>query len=105
MTGPDPESTTRAELESARQQVHVYKAITIATRDAHAVLDILLSANDHDAARLGLQERYDLTDVQARAVMEMQFRRLTYIDRREIERRHNELVDQIAAMEQAAEEA
>lgn len=102
MTTPDPELTSSADLKIARQQLHVYEAITIAANDAHAVLDIMLSASGPDAARRGLQERYNLTEVQAGAVMEMQFRRLTSADRHNIEQQHNELAAQIAVLEREA---
>ena len=99
MTSRDPETTAEGDLRDALRQVHIYEAIAIAASDAHAVLDIMLSASDPDAAYRALEDRYDFTEVQVWAVMDLQFRRLTSTDRHEIEQRHNEVTARVTALE------
>ena len=99
MTSRDPESTADDDLRMALQQLQVYEAIAVAASDAHAVLDSMLSASDPDAAREVLQQRYDFTEMQAWAVMDVQFRRMTSLDRQKLEERRQELVEQVAALQ------
>jgi DNA gyrase subunit A len=67
--------------------LQVYEAIAIAANDAHGTLDAILGASDPEVARRALQQRYGFTELQAVAVMDMQFRRVTAIDRERIEDR------------------
>ena len=57
-----------------------YRALAFATNDAHGTLDVMLSASNPDVDRRALQQQYGLTEVQALAVMDMQFRRVTEMD-------------------------
>jgi hypothetical protein len=63
MTSRDPELTLGAELRNISYQLQVYRALAIATNDVD---------------RRALQQQYGFTEVQALAVMDMQFRILTH---------------------------
>jgi len=95
MTGQDPELTADVELRNTRRQLQVYEAIAVATNDAHAALDAMLGAPNPESARRALEQRFGFTEVQATAVLEMQFRRVTAIDRQKIEQRRQELAARI----------
>lgn len=99
MTSRDPEFSPEEDLQDVLRQVHIYEAIATAASDAHAVLDIMLTASDPDAANRALVDRYAFTEVQAWAVMDVQFRRLTATDREKIERRRHELGEQVNDLE------
>jgi DNA gyrase/topoisomerase IV subunit A len=99
MTDRDPELSTDVELRNTHYQLQIYEAIAVATNDAHGALDAVLGASDPDAARRALQHRYGFTELQATAVMDMQFRRVTAIDREKIEQRHQELAARVTALE------
>ena len=94
-----PERTADDERRNALLQMQIYEAIVIAANDAHAVIDIMLTASDPDAAHQALVDRYDLSEVQAWAVMDIQFRRLTSIDRQKVEQRHREVRELVAAVD------
>jgi DNA gyrase/topoisomerase IV subunit A len=100
MTDRDADLTADDELRSVREQLHVYDAIVVAANDAHAALDVVLDASDPDAARHALELRYGFTETQAWAVLEVQFRRMTALDRQKIEDRRDELVSRAAALEE-----
>jgi DNA gyrase subunit A len=100
MTTQDPESSLEEDLQDALRQVHIYEAIAIAASDAHAVLDVMLTAADPDAANQALMGRYAFTEVQAWAVIEIQFRRMTAMDRTKIEQRRRELGERVKDLEQ-----
>lgn len=99
MTDRDPELTAGVELRNSLYELQVYEAIAVAMNDAHAALDAMLGASDPDAAGRALQRRFGFTEVQAVAVMDMQFRRVTAIDRAKIEQHRQELAARIAVLE------
>lgn len=101
----DLESILANDLPIARQQLEVYEAISVAAGDAHALLEVILTASNSAAARAGLQQRYGFTEVQSTAVMDMQFRRMTSEDREVLERRREEVVAEVAALEVAVDGA
>lgn len=95
----DLESILANDLPIVRQQLEVYEAISVAASDAHAVLEFILTASNSAAARAALQQRYGFTEVQSSAVMDMQFRRMTSEDRENLEKRREEVVAEVAALE------
>ncbi len=98
MTERDPELSAGVELRNTQYQLQIYEAIAVATNDAHGALDTVLGASDPDAARRALQQRYGFTELQATAVMDMQFQRVTAIDREKIEQRRQELAARVVAL-------
>ena len=99
MTARDPELTAHVELRNTLYQLRVYEAIAVATNDAHATLDAMLGAPDADSARRALEQRYGFTEVQATAVMDVQFRRVTALDRWKIEQRRQQLAERVLVLE------
>ena len=87
------------DVRNARLAIQVYDAVAIAARDAHAVLDTVMGASDQDTARGALQDRFGFTEVQAQAVLDLQFRKLTSTDLRAIEQHRQELVARVALLE------
>jgi DNA gyrase subunit A len=100
MTPRDPELSADDELQSLQYQVQVYEALAVAIGDARAVVDAMLEASNPEAARQALERRYGFTEMQARAVMELQFRRVTALDRQRIEQRRHELAARVAVLEE-----
>lgn len=99
MTGRDLELTAGVELRNRLHELHIYEAFAVATDDALGTLDVMLGAADPEAARQGLQRRYGFSELQAVAVMDMQFRRVTVIDREKIEQRRQELAARVMVLQ------
>ena len=99
MTSRDREFSPEEDLQDVLRQVQIYEAIATAASDAHAALDIMLTAADPEAANRALVDRYAFTEVQAWAVMDVQFRRLTATDREKVEQRHHELGERVKDLE------
>ncbi|MGN6130384.1 MAG: hypothetical protein ACTHOK_08595 [Nocardioidaceae bacterium] len=99
MTGRDPELTADVELRNTLYQLQVYEALAVAMDDAHVTLDAMLRAPDPEGARRDLEQRFGFTEMQATAVMDLQFRRVTASDRQKIEQRRQELADRVLALE------
>ncbi len=84
------------EVELTKDQLHVLDGLVVAAQDPRAVLDLILDSDDVEVAAELLRERLGLTEIQARAVLDMQFRRATRVDRNKVIERRDELGDQLS---------
>lgn len=88
-----------AELERTQEEIAIYDALLTALGDPHATLDVLLESEDADDARSRLQDGFGFTEIQARAVLDLQFRRTIPLERRRLIERQEELKAQLAHLE------
>ncbi len=93
------------EIRHREDRLRIYEALVRMAEDPRAVLDVWLAAHDSAAARAALRRRYGFDDVQATAVMDMQFRRLTYVDRQRIRDTHQEERKHLAALRAAQDDS
>jgi DNA gyrase subunit A len=82
-------------FKALRSKLHLYDGLVAALNDPIAMLEVLLRAEDPDDARLGLGNRFGLDHIQARAVLDMQFRRATKLDRTRIREQRKDLAEQL----------
>ncbi|MEW6046540.1 MAG: DNA gyrase subunit A, partial [Bacillota bacterium] len=82
---------TRFDLERARERLHIVEGLRIALDHIDEVIQLIRSAKDEATARQGLMERFGLTERQANAILEMQLRRLTGLERSKLDQEHAEL--------------
>jgi len=75
---------TKFELRKAEAKAHILAGLLIALGDLDAIIALIRSAKATDEARQGLIERYSLDHEQANAILEMQLRRLTGLEREKI---------------------
>jgi len=78
------------DLEKARARAHILEGLKIAVDNIDEVIKIIRSSADDTEARENLMSRFDLSEIQARAILEMRLRRLTGL---EIEKIENELAE------------
>jgi len=90
---------SRFELEQARKRAHVLEGLRIALDYLDAVIATIRESLDVDTARTNLQERFDLSEIQAQAILDMQLRRLAALERQKIEDEYTEIIQQIAYLE------
>ena len=90
---------TRYELEKARQRAHILEGLKIALDHLDAVIQTIRQSPDADAARQRLMERFELTEAQTQAILDMQLRRLAALERQKIEDEYLELIQRIAYLE------
>lgn len=81
----------RHELEQAESQIHVVEGRLKALANLDLVIEILRNAPDGGTAKLQLQDRLDLSDRQADAILSMPLRRLTGLERQSLQTEHDEL--------------
>ena len=85
---------TKFELDKAEARAHILEGLRIAIDNIDEVIQIIRSS--YDDAKERLMKRFGLSDVQAQAILDMQLKRLTGLQREKIEEEYNELMKLIA---------
>ena len=75
---------TRHELRKAREREHILLGLQIALDHIDEIIELIKKAGDRESARVGLMERFGLSELQAKAILEMQLQRLTGLERQKI---------------------
>lgn len=86
---------TRYFLKKAEDRLHIVEGLIKAQENIDAVIKIIRGAKEVDEARQGLIAKFKMSEVQANAILEMQLRRLTGLERDKLQKEHDELVAQI----------
>ena len=81
---------TQFDLKKAKERAHILEGLIIASDNIDEVIAIIKSSDSTDHAIQRLCERFNLTEVQARAIVEMRLRQLTGLEQ---EKLHNELAE------------
>ncbi|MGI8875241.1 MAG: DNA gyrase subunit A [Egibacteraceae bacterium] len=87
---------TRYRLRKAEERAHVLEGLIIALDNLDAVIALIRAAASAEAALAELQERFSLSEVQARAILDMQLRRLAQLEAQRIAEEYAELSERIA---------
>lgn len=87
------------DLNKAQDRAHILEGLLIALDHLDAVIKTIRESPDVDTARGQLIQRFGLTEVQAQAILDMQLRRLTGLERQRIEDEYAELLKTIAYLE------
>lgn len=82
---------TQFELDEAEKRAHILEGYLIALDNLDAVISLIRSSRDPDTARVGLMEKFGLTEIQARAILDMRLQRLTGLEREKIQKEYDEL--------------
>ncbi|MBN1249520.1 MAG: DNA topoisomerase 4 subunit A, partial [Anaerolineae bacterium] len=90
---------TQFDLTKAQERAHIVQGLLIALDHLDAVIQTIRESPDVDTARTRLIERFGLTEVQAQAILDMQLRRLTGLERQKLEDEYAELLRTIAYLE------
>ncbi len=86
---------TRYDLDRAKERAHILEGLTVALDNLDAVISLIRSAKDPDAAREGLMSRFSLSEAQAKAILEMRLQRLTGLEREKILAEYREVLSKI----------
>ena len=87
------------ELGKARARQHILDGLLIALENIDAVIQTIRESDDADEAKERLMARFNLSDVQAQAILDMQLRRLAALERSKIEEEHKQVREQIDYLE------
>jgi DNA gyrase subunit A len=89
---------SKYELRKAEARAHVLQGYLIALDNLDAVIALIRAADDTDAAREGLMREFDLSEIQAQAILDLRLRALTALERKRVEEEHADLVERIAEL-------
>ena len=90
---------TEFDLRKARERAHILEGLIIASDNIDEVIRIIRAAKTPADAIAGLIERFELTDIQARAIVEMRLRQLTGLMQDQLHAEYEEIMKQIAYLE------
>ena len=89
---------TKYDLNKAEERDHILQGLLIALDHIDEVIRIIRSSQNTQIAKEGLMDRFDLTDIQAQAIVDMRLRALTGLEREKLENEHKELLAKIAEL-------
>ena len=89
---------TKFELDKAEARAHILQGLLIAIDNIDEVINIIRSS--YDDAKERLMERFTLTDIQAQAILDMQLKRLSGLQREKLEQEYEELMKLIAHLKE-----
>ena len=90
---------TEFDLEKARERAHILEGLKIALDHLDAVIKTIRESPDVDRARTNLMTRFDLSERQAQAILDMRLARLAALERKKIEDEYLAVIQEIAELE------
>jgi DNA gyrase subunit A len=86
---------TKHELREREARLHILEGLLVAISDIDAVIELIRASNDPDEARDGLIDRFELSRIQAQAILDMRLARLTALEADKVKQEHAETVERI----------
>ncbi|MDX2283608.1 MAG: DNA gyrase subunit A [Bacteroidia bacterium] len=90
---------TRYDLEEARKRAHILEGLLIALDHLDEVIALIRASQTADLAREALMSRFALSEIQAKAILDMRLQRLTGLEREKIQQEYREVMERIAYFE------
>ena len=90
---------TKYELKQAQKRAHILEGLLIALNNLDDVIALIKSSKTPEEAREGLMSRYGLTEIQAKAILDLRLQKLTGLEQDKIKAEHAELMKLIAHLE------
>jgi len=91
---------TQFELRKAEERAHILEGLIIASDNIDEVIKIIRASNDGEEARNNLIERFKLSEIQAKAIVEMRLRQLTGLEQDKLRAEYEELMKLIAHLKE-----
>jgi DNA gyrase subunit A len=83
---------TKFELDAAQRRAHILEGYIIALDNIDAVIQTIKKSKDVDTAKANLMKKFKLSEIQAKAILEMRLQRLTGLERKKIEDEYKETI-------------
>lgn len=96
---------TKFELARAEERAHILEGYKIALKVLDEVIALIRKAKDTPAARVGLMKQFKLSERQAEAILDLQLRRLSQLEREKIDDEYKQLVKDIARFREMLRDA
>ena len=91
---------TRFDLRKAEARAHILEGLKKALDNLDAVISLIRKSKTTPEAREGLMERFQFSELQARAILEMQLQRLTGLERQKLDDEYKEVIQHIAELQE-----
>ncbi|MFP4620689.1 MAG: DNA gyrase subunit A [Bacteroidales bacterium] len=95
---------TEYELRQAEERAHILEGLLIALDHLDEVITLIRNSDTPETARNELMSKYELTEVQARAILDMRLQKLTGLERNKVKEEHAELLKQINYLKSVLED-
>ena len=86
------------ELRRLEHRVHVLEGLLIALDNLDEIIALIRSSRDRDTARSGLIERFEMTEIQARAVLDLRLQQLTALESGQLRQEHSDKMERISEL-------
>ena len=83
---------TKFELEEAEKRAHILEGLKIALDNIDDIIALIKKSKDPETARTNLMRQFKLSEIQAKAILDMRLQRLTGLERKKIEEEYKELL-------------
>ncbi|OGU35333.1 MAG: DNA gyrase subunit A [Ignavibacteria bacterium GWB2_35_6b] len=90
---------TKYELEAAEKRAHILEGYIIALDNIDAVIETIKKSKDVETAKQNLMKRFKLSEIQAKAILDMRLQRLTGLERKKIEDEYKEVLKLIEKLQ------
>lgn len=94
---------TEYELKEAEKRAHILEGYLIALDNLDEVINLIRSSRDPEIAKNGLMENFKLSEIQAKAILEMRLQRLTGLEREKIQKEYDEIMLLITKLKEILE--
>lgn len=94
---------TEFDLKKAEARLHIIEGLRIATQNIDEVVQIIKSSANTEAAKVALQERFSLDEIQSQAIVDMRLAQLTGLNIEKLEAEYNELIATVADLKDILE--
>ena len=91
---------TRYNLREAEKKAHILEGLIIALDNIDEVIALIRASKTPDEAKNGLVERFELTEIQAKAILDMRLQKLTGLERDKLKSDYEELMKRIAGLKE-----
>jgi DNA gyrase subunit A len=89
---------TKHELSEKEARAHILEGLLVALENLDAIIELIRASRDRDAAREQLIERFELTAIQATAILDLRLSQLTALEANSIKQEHSDVTERIAEL-------
>ena len=83
---------SKYELEEAEKRAHILEGYIIALDNIDAVIKLIKQSKDVEAAKVGLMKKFKLSEIQAKAILDMRLQKLTGLERKKVEEEYRDTI-------------
>lgn len=95
---------TRFELRKAEARAHILEGLLLALDNIDRIVELIKASQSPAIAKQGLMDEFDLSEIQAQAILDMRLQRLTGLEREKLEQEYKELMERIVYLKSILEQ-